>query len=307
MGVLHHIGLVNDHKGIFRDVSILDAIVELQRHGKDFSKVILALMRYLEQDYSEDRLEYFIPSAESPKIIKNVGTSQYTDGVRIEKEYHEILNPSATQYYVARGFARKIKVLFNNKVFDAEYRYENQTNKNIELQSIRFRKELKEEFRKVFPEPNGTFSIEYGTDLNHFVFNHSAADFQYFEDDEKEYVEGRIAFKKHRVRERNPALIKKAKEKFIRENDGRLFCEACGFDFHVFYGDRGKDFIEGHHKKLVSELEVGETTKIEDICMLCSNCHRMIHRKPVLSIEELAEKIQQNTIVENQNVNGGIK
>jgi len=112
-------------------------------------------------------------------------------------------------------------------------------------------------------------------------------------DEGKEYPEGKIAFVLHKKRERNPRLIKEAKELFISKH-GRLYCEACNFDFQKTYGDRGIDFMEGHHKKLVSEMEEGEKTRVEDIAMLCSNCHRMIHRKPLISVEQLAQII--NTI-----------
>ncbi|WP_236887482.1 HNH endonuclease [Clostridium argentinense] len=78
----------------------------------------------------------------------------------------------------------------------------------------------------------------------------------------------------------------------MKINNGRLFCEACGFDFFEVYGERGKDFIEGHHTKFVSELSDGDMTRVEDIAMLCSNCHRMIHRKSVLTVSELAEKVE---------------
>lgn len=109
-------------------------------------------------------------------------------------------------------------------------------------------------------------------------------------DEGKEYPEGKIAFVLHKKRERNPNLIKDAKRLFVSKH-GRLFCEACKFDFQQVYGDRGIDFIEGHHKKLVSEMKEGEKTKVEDIAMLCSNCHRMIHRKPLVSIRGLSTLI----------------
>ncbi|WP_049867641.1 HNH endonuclease [Paenibacillus sp. D9] len=110
-------------------------------------------------------------------------------------------------------------------------------------------------------------------------------------DEGKEYPEGKIAFVLHKKRERNPKLIKEAKRLFIKKH-GRLFCEACKFDFQQVYGVRGVDFIEVHHKKLISEMREGETTKVEDIAMLCSNCHRMIHRKPMITVERLAESIK---------------
>ncbi|WP_335621821.1 HNH endonuclease [Clostridium argentinense] len=293
MGILHYFGLANDHKGIFKDKSIHEAISILEESNvSDFSKIVISLYRYYHNDYTLDGIEYFTPSTDSPQIVKEVGTSQYTDGVRIEKEYHNILNPFGTKFYTERGSARPIKVMFNNKIFDAEYRYEGQLDKSKELQSIRFRKELKSEFKRVFPELNGTFTIQYGYDLNHFVFTHQAKEIYYPEDEENEYFEGKIAFRKHRTRERNPKVIKKAKERFMKINNGRLFCEACGFDFFEVYGERGKDFIEGHHTKFVSELSDGDMTRVEDIAMLCSNCHRMIHRKSVLTVSELAEKVE---------------
>lgn len=112
-------------------------------------------------------------------------------------------------------------------------------------------------------------------------------------DEGKEYHEGSVFYKVHRKLERNPEVIRDAKALFKKRNGG-LFCEACRIDFSEVYGERGQDFIEGHHKKLVSEMANGETTKIEDIAMLCSNCHRMIHRKPLISVEELAKIIANN-------------
>ncbi|MEK7395496.1 MAG: HNH endonuclease, partial [Candidatus Poribacteria bacterium] len=72
-------------------------------------------------------------------------------------------------------------------------------------------------------------------------------------------------------------------------------CMACDFDFEKKYGERGKGFIEIHHIKPVSEL--GGNTKVDpatDLVVVCSNCHRMIHRKKnkVLSLEELKKIIQ---------------
>lgn len=107
-----------------------------------------------------------------------------------------------------------------------------------------------------------------------------------YEEDEKEYSEGRVAYRMHRYRERDTQLVKDAKTLF-RQKHGSLYCEVCKTNFENIYGERGKDFIEAHHTKPVSEMNEGELTKVEDIAMLCSNCHRMIHRKPFISVEEL--------------------
>ena len=106
-------------------------------------------------------------------------------------------------------------------------------------------------------------------------------------DDELESYEGRVIFKKHKVYERDQKLVKQKKTNMLKKN-GRLFCEACGFDFYERYGDRGDGYIECHHNVAVSELPEGYKTKQDDLTLLCSNCHKMIHRKrPWISVDEL--------------------
>jgi len=99
--------------------------------------------------------------------------------------------------------------------------------------------------------------------------------------------EGKRILKSHYIRERNPKIIREAKNKVLKEG-GELKCEICSFKFFDHYGERGKNYIEGHHKLPVSEMEANSVTKVDDIALVCSNCHRMVHTKqPWLSIEEL--------------------
>ena len=107
-------------------------------------------------------------------------------------------------------------------------------------------------------------------------------------EDEEEGEEGQILTRTHRYRERNTKLVARKKQRVLQEK-GTLSCEVCGFDFSSAYGERGDGFIECHHTKPVSELRDGETTKINELALVCANCHRMIHRrKPWLSVEELS-------------------
>lgn len=295
MGILHHLGLVEAHKGIFQGLMINTAIYTLRNfNDAKFERIAQILERYSLNLY-DDNLQLFKPLDDTYKLIKQIGTSQYTDGVRIDKAFHDVFNPPNSPFYTERGIARPIKVLFNNKVFNADYRFEDQEDKTIVLQSIRFKKELKEEFKKVFPYPDGEFIIQQGVDANHFVFTFSntASESVIIDEDETDYPEGATAYRTHKVRERNPKVVKKAKQLFMNKNKGKLFCEACGFNFLNFYGERGLEFIEGHHKKLVSQMEEGEKTNVEDIALLCSNCHRMIHKKPQISVEELSKLIRR--------------
>ncbi len=68
-------------------------------------------------------------------------------------------------------------------------------------------------------------------------------------------------------------------------------CQACGFDFETTYGERGHRFIEAHHLIPLSSLPEGEPVPMdpkEDFAVLCSNCHRMVHRRrPWLTLREL--------------------
>jgi len=84
--------------------------------------------------------------------------------------------------------------------------------------------------------------------------------------------------------ERDPKLRTRAM------NHHGVNCMACGFNFEKRYGKHGKSYIEVHHIRPLSTL--GGETKIDpvnDMIVLCSNCHRMIHRKKdnVLSLDEL--------------------
>ena len=125
-------------------------------------------------------------------------------------------------------------------------------------------------------------------DLYSLAENDVSIDFS----DDDEFPEGREAEKKHKARERNQALTKKAKDLFKRKHD-HLYCQICGFDFNRIYGEIGVDFIEAHHTVPISKGE--RKTKIEDIAMVCANCHKMLHRKrPWLEMEQLKNLINRH-------------
>ena len=110
----------------------------------------------------------------------------------------------------------------------------------------------------------------------------------------REFMEGNLVERMHKQRERNPKVIGEAKELFINKY-GKVFCEVCGFDFEKEYGEIGKNFIEGHHTIAVKDMKPNHKTVVEDIALLCSNCHSMIHsRKEMLSILELKEILRKN-------------
>lgn len=97
------------------------------------------------------------------------------------------------------------------------------------------------------------------------------------QDDESAFPEGGECFKRHRYLERDSAITRKAKKKRLAEV-AMLECDVCGFNFESRYGDLGRGFIEAHHLTPVAKLEGKTKTKITELGLVCSNCHRMLHR-----------------------------
>lgn len=114
----------------------------------------------------------------------------------------------------------------------------------------------------------------------------------YWDDDqEEEAEEGKVLTRLHRSRERNRKIVKRKKDRILQKH-GKLECECCGFNFKQTYGDRGDGFIECHHREAVSNYKKGQKTKLQDLALVCSNCHRIIHRKrPWLTVEELKVRL----------------
>lgn len=91
---------------------------------------------------------------------------------------------------------------------------------------------------------------------------------------------------------RNPRLASIAKELHGYR------CHVCDFDFEEYYGDIGKEFIECHHLNPLSENNSEKIiqTHLKDVITVCSNCHKMIHKRtPPFSIEEIKCKIKKIT------------
>lgn len=115
----------------------------------------------------------------------------------------------------------------------------------------------------------------------------------YEEDSGRETVfpEGREVERQHNERERHPAVIRLAKERF-KYKHGRLFCQICAFDFCKEYGSIGYDYIEAHHTAPLADSRGAQKTRIADIAMVCANCHRMLHRRrPWLTMDQLRRLI----------------
>lgn len=102
------------------------------------------------------------------------------------------------------------------------------------------------------------------------------------------YSEGKVIYAYSKKFERNPNVRKEA----IAIHG--LTCKACGFHFGKGYGKLGEGYIEVHHLKPL--YENGKEKKVsikDDLTTLCSNCHRMVHRKRnnVLAVDKLKNDV----------------
>jgi hypothetical protein len=112
-------------------------------------------------------------------------------------------------------------------------------------------------------------------------------------------VEGDRIIREHIKQEvirRNSRVVQLAKDAALRAGNGRILCECCAFDFVQTYGEHGMGFIECHHKVHINTGQ--RITRIEDLALVCSNCHRMLHRKNAnnvyFSVEELKHLISRS-------------
>jgi len=147
---------------------------------------------------------------------------------------------------------------------------------------------------------NNTFSSEDLKEAFEIVNNNKGTDkkIELF-DENTTVIEGAEAIVKTKVYKRSSKLREKAIQFYTV--DDRIKCHACCFDFEEFYGEYGKNFIEIHHQKPVFQFDGDDLERtieeaLKNVIPVCSNCHRMIHRKreKPLSIDELKAYVQKD-------------
>jgi hypothetical protein len=106
-------------------------------------------------------------------------------------------------------------------------------------------------------------------------------------------LEGGAKLVSHFIRERSRSIVE-AKKGAVRRSTGTLACEVCGFDFATVYPRIGDDFCEVHHRTPLSRLNSTVATRLSDLAVVCSNCHRMLHRTvPFGTVEALQRKLRK--------------
>jgi 5-methylcytosine-specific restriction protein A len=103
---------------------------------------------------------------------------------------------------------------------------------------------------------------------------------KFLADSSKQHDRERVSFDKDgklvrrmlSSRERNPKIRKAALAKYGRK------CMVCGFDFAAVYGDWARDCVQVHHLHMIAASpDMGRVTMLDDVIVLCANCHCAIH------------------------------
>jgi len=104
-----------------------------------------------------------------------------------------------------------------------------------------------------------------------------------------EALEGAVKYRLSAERVRNTALYK-AKIRLTASN-GPICCEGCNQDYCSIYGEIGQDIWHVHHNNPLG-TGAARVTKLDDLAVLCPNCHAIVHKhEPILSVEELRHLI----------------
>ena len=105
-----------------------------------------------------------------------------------------------------------------------------------------------------------------------------------------EALEGNRRLETHLRLERSRTLAD-AKKKAVLDEANALRCEVCGFDFTESY--RGlAPFCEIHHRRPLQDNTAPTYTTLRGLAVLCSNCHRAIHRtRPLMTVAKFRSKV----------------
>jgi hypothetical protein len=276
-------------------------------------------------DINFSTFAYFVGQTNDFEEVIEIKKSFQNKGLEMNQEVYELLFTLSENYRDAKKIINEMKrkghtpkdiwyhTMFLKDIYESDFdkvikdyerihkrvpNWDSINNFTMKHYEVLERNEFREKLQK--ENPSFDFLIQLNRYNNDEVINDvisespkSRGNWELEDEEGNEYFEGKEAFRLHRYIERNKKLVNDAKESFKKKYNGRLFCEVCDFNFYKVYGERGEDFIEAHHTKPVSEMKSNAATKIEDMRMLCSNCHRMVHHGPLLTVEELKELINK--------------
>lgn len=90
-------------------------------------------------------------------------------------------------------------------------------------------------------------------------------------------TEGERKLRSHYRRERSGKLRNIKLKQFLKVH-GKYFCEICGETMGIRYPPTLDERIyEVHHRKPLAQADAPVQTTLDDLALLCANCHRSVH------------------------------
>jgi predicted HNH restriction endonuclease len=101
------------------------------------------------------------------------------------------------------------------------------------------------------------------------------------------YAEGGIREITIELHQRNASLRDKALEYY------GYICYVCGEKFEETYGPDSEECFEVHHLKPLSTQETVCENTLDDVRVVCANCHRILHKNGAIgtNIDQLRELV----------------
>ncbi|WP_254904634.1 HNH endonuclease [Clostridium tyrobutyricum] len=312
MGILHYIGLKKQHKGIFIDYSISQAInVLMQQDKMHFAIVIDSLKRY------RKRIKSYM-AADSWELMENKIAIKTIDYYIFTHRGGFIVNEELKSFFgiskIGKNYKKDIFLIYRNVSYSATLQ---NCDKYTQQSKITWDYNFESLLKSKMPCDYSMLMVD--GDFNKIKFpqikfiklneNKFKVEFIYITEIEED-IKAEIDTYSDEFKIGNIDFIKEGKVKYVyskqyeRDCDSRIAaikyhgtkCVICGFDFEKAYGERGKGYIEIHHIRPLSytgkEIYVNPKT---DLVPVCANCHRMIHRRrdKILTIEEMQEIINK--------------
>jgi predicted HNH restriction endonuclease len=106
------------------------------------------------------------------------------------------------------------------------------------------------------------------------------------EDDAWFAVENGLLERYAKFRTRNRALVIEKR----RQCAGNARCEVCGYAYADNFASPVRDVLEVHHTNPLAEHDGTVVTGLQDLVILCRNCHGALHSTtPAISVDHLKE------------------
>ena len=243
-------------------------------------------------------------------IVESYSWTIVDENTAIERTDHSLFNNGVTGIPIQirfffevdnmePGSTKNVTLVLNDKQYNAKIHRDNASSKRTRMS---WEKQLTNCFNSLFQFVVKTKKypelIFEKNDSCHYTLSFRESHFETGDDDSRDnYLENYVYEPDTEGKKKVIYTTTYERSKSNRDAAIQLhgtICSICGFDFEKTYGEIGRGFIEVHHiKPLFSKEEEVTVDPKNDLICICSNCHRMIHRRKdkIVTPEELKQMV----------------